>query len=154
MYILNILLGNDCPDNRCFRQSILGALLSLQWRHNEHDGVSNHQPRDNLLNHLIGRRSKKTSELRVTGLCAGNSPWPVISPHKGPVTRKMFPFDDVIMWARYATEKNCMYYMHCLGSYESGPSTYLLSFFEVLPVFRGLFYLPGWTNLSYSLGHV
>ena len=23
---------------------------------------------------------------------------PVNSPHKGPVTRKMFPFDDVIMW--------------------------------------------------------
>ena len=23
---------------------------------------------------------------------------PVKSPHKGPVTRKMFPFDDVIMW--------------------------------------------------------
>ena len=23
--------------------------------------------------------------------------WPVISPHKGPVTRKMFPFDDVIV---------------------------------------------------------
>ena len=23
--------------------------------------------------------------------------WPVISPHKGPVTRKMFPFNDVIM---------------------------------------------------------
>ena len=23
--------------------------------------------------------------------------WPVDSPHKGPVTRKMFPFDDVIM---------------------------------------------------------
>ena len=24
--------------------------------------------------------------------------WPVDLPHKGPVTRKMFPFDDVIMW--------------------------------------------------------
>ena len=24
--------------------------------------------------------------------------WPVNSPHKGPVTRKMFPFYDVIMW--------------------------------------------------------
>ena len=24
--------------------------------------------------------------------------WPVNSPHKGPVTRKMFPFDDVILW--------------------------------------------------------
>ena len=43
------------------------------------------------------RRSKKTSKLRVTGLCVGNSPGPVNSPHKGPVTRKMFPFDDVIM---------------------------------------------------------
>ena len=39
----------------------------------------------------------KTSKIRVTGLCAGNSPGPVNSPHKGPVTRKMFPFDDVIM---------------------------------------------------------
>ena len=35
--------------------------------------------------------------IRVTGLCVGNSPGPVNSPHKGPVTRKMFPFDDVIM---------------------------------------------------------
>ena len=24
--------------------------------------------------------------------------WPVNSPHKGTATRKMFPFDDVIMW--------------------------------------------------------
>ena len=46
----------------------------LQWRHNEHDSVSNHQPHDCLLNRLFGRRSKKTSKLRVTGLCAGNSP--------------------------------------------------------------------------------
>ena len=39
---------------------------------------------------------------RVTGLCEGNSPGPVNSPHKGPVTWKMFPFDDVIMlyWNR------------------------------------------------------
>ena len=71
--------------------------LSLQWRHNGHDGVSNHQPHHCLLNPLFGRRSKKTSKLRVTGLCVGNSPGPVNSPHKGPVTRKMFPFDDVIM---------------------------------------------------------
>ena len=26
--------------------------------------------------------------------------WPVNSPHKGPVSRKMFPFDDVIMLAQ------------------------------------------------------
>ena len=47
---------------------------SLRWRHNERDSVSNHQPHDCLLNRLFRRRSKKTSKLRVTGLCAGNSP--------------------------------------------------------------------------------
>ena len=62
------------------------------------DGVSIHQPRGCLLNRLFKRRSKKTSKLRVTGLCAGNSPEPVNSPHKRPITRKMFPFDDVIMF--------------------------------------------------------
>ena len=46
----------------------------LRWRHNELDGVSDHQPHDCLLNRLFGRRSKKTSKLCVTGLCAGNSP--------------------------------------------------------------------------------
>ena len=71
--------------------------ITLHWRHNEPDGVSNHQPRDCLLNCLFRSRSKKISKLRVTGLCVGNSPGPVNSPHKGPVTRKMFPFDDVIM---------------------------------------------------------
>ena len=47
---------------------------TLRWRHNEWDGVSNHQPYDCLFKCLSGRRSKKTSKLRVTGLCAGNSP--------------------------------------------------------------------------------
>ena len=47
---------------------------TLRWRHNGHDGVSNHQPHDCLLNRLIGRRSKKTSKLCITGLCVGNSP--------------------------------------------------------------------------------
>ena len=48
--------------------------LSLQWRNNACDGVSNHQPHDCLLKRLFRRRSKKTSKLRVTGLCEGNSP--------------------------------------------------------------------------------
>ena len=37
-----------------------------------HAGVSNHQPRDCLLNSLFRRRSNKISKLRVTGLCAEN----------------------------------------------------------------------------------
>ena len=47
---------------------------TLEWRHNGHNGVSNHQPHQCLLNRLLRRRSKKTSKLRVTDLCAGNSP--------------------------------------------------------------------------------
>ena len=46
----------------------------LQSRHNERDGVSNHQPHDCLLNCLHRRRSRKAYKFRVTGLCAGNSP--------------------------------------------------------------------------------
>ena len=46
----------------------------LQWRNNGGDSVSNHQPHDYLLNRLFRRRSKKTSKLRVTRLCVGNSP--------------------------------------------------------------------------------
>ena len=65
-----------------------GRSTSLQWRHNGHNGVSSHLC---LLNRLLRRRSKKTSKLRVTGPYDGNSP------HKRPVTRKMFPLDDVIM---------------------------------------------------------
>ena len=49
-------------------------MVSLQWCHNEHNGVSNHQRLDCLLNRLFRRRSKKTSKLRATGLCEGSSP--------------------------------------------------------------------------------
>ena len=60
--------------------------------HHKSGGVSNHQPHDCLLNRLFRRRSKKTSKLRVTGLCVG-----IPRTNGQPVTRKMFPFDDVIM---------------------------------------------------------
>ena len=67
---------------------------TLQWRHNERGGVSNHRRLHCLLNRLFRRISKKTSKLRATGICEGNPP--VVSPHKGPVTRRMFPFDGVM----------------------------------------------------------
>ena len=70
---------------------------TLQWRHNEHDGIWNHRRPDCLLNHLFRHRSKKTSKLRITGHYKGNSPVTSDFPHKGPVMRKIFPFDDVIM---------------------------------------------------------
>ena len=53
---------------------LLNRCYTLHWRHNGYDSVSNHQPHDCLLNGLFRRRSKEISNLRVTGLCAGNSP--------------------------------------------------------------------------------
>ena len=75
--------------------------------------VSNHDRFDCLLMRLFRRRSKKTSKLRVSGLFEGNSP--VNSPHKKPVTRKLFLLDDVIMviyflWYRMGKWIRCQYY--------------------------------------------
>ena len=70
---------------------------TLQWRHDECDGVSNHLPHDCLLNRLSRRRSKKHQASASLAFVTGIHRWPVNSPYKGPVPRKMFPFDDVIM---------------------------------------------------------
>ena len=71
--------------------------FSLQWRHNENNGVSNHQRLDCLLNRLFRRRSKKTSKLYVTGLCEGKSPVTGEFPAQRASNSEKFPFDDVIM---------------------------------------------------------
>ena len=59
---------------RVWCNGIATLVFPLQWRHNAHDDVSNHQTHHCLLNRLFRRKSKKTSKLRVTGLCAENSP--------------------------------------------------------------------------------
>ena len=46
---------------------------TLQWRHNGRTVVLNHRRPECLLNRLFSRRSEKTSKLRATGLCEGNS---------------------------------------------------------------------------------
>ena len=82
-------------------------LITLRWRHNGHDGVSNHQPHDCLLKRLFRRRSKKTSKLRVTGLCEGNSP----VTGEFPAQRASQNAENASIWWRH----------HELSSYEPGP---------------------------------
>ena len=111
---LNELIKNEtcaAPRRPQFGALDCSCRTTLRWRHNGCDCVWNHQPHDCLLNRLFRRRSKKISKLRVTGLCAGNSPGPENSPHKGPVTRKMFPFDDVIMNLCHR-HKMCVLYLY------------------------------------------
>ena len=71
----------------------MNPTITLHWHHNKHNDVSNHRDLDCLLCSLFGCRSKKTPKLRLTGFLRGIHRWPVDSPYKGPVMRKMFSFD-------------------------------------------------------------
>ena len=76
--------------------SVAVTSKTLQCRHYGRDSVSNHQPHYCLLNRLFRRRSKKTSKLRVTGLCAENSPVP------GEFPAKMASYaENVSIWLRH-----------------------------------------------------
>ena len=95
-------------------------MLSVQWRHNGRDGVTNHQPHDCSLNRLCRRRSKKTSMLRVTGLCAGNSPVTGEFPAK-----RASNAENVSIWWRHHDYTTMMplshdveKYLSCLSNHE------------------------------------
>ena len=77
------------------------SLSPLLWRHNDHDGVSNHQPHGCLLNRLFRRRSKKISKLRVTGLCVGNSP----GTGEFPAQMASYAENISIWWRHHANNK-------------------------------------------------
>ena len=70
---------------------------ALLWRHNGRGSVSNHQPHNcysTVYSDADQRKHQCSASLAsVRGIHRG----PVNSPHKWPVTRKMYPFDDVIM---------------------------------------------------------
>ena len=82
---------------RCRKDGpVVWQRYTLRWRHNGSDGVSNYQPHDCLLNRVFRRRSKKASKLRVTGLCAGNSPVPGEFP-----TQMASNAENVPIWWRH-----------------------------------------------------
>ena len=75
---------------------------TLQWRHNERDGVSNQRRLDHFLNRLIWANQRKYESSVSLAFVRGIHRWPVNSPHKEPVTRKMFPFHYVILiWGKW-----------------------------------------------------
>ena len=74
---------------------------TLQWRHNGQDSVLNHQPQDCLNSSVRSGATQRKHQSSASLACVwGIHRGPVNSPHKWPVTRKMFPFHDVIMTSR------------------------------------------------------
>ena len=75
---------------------------SLQWRHNEHNG-SQITSLAIVYSTIYSGADQRTHQGSASlAFVRGIHRRPVNSPHKWPVTRKMFPFDDVIMIAPYA----------------------------------------------------
>ena len=115
--------------------------LPLRWRHNGQDSVSNHQPYDCLLNRLFRRRWKKTSKLRVTGLCAGSSPRTGGFPaqmgsntenvaiswhhHEGPVIQNF-------MFSLLLTFKNCSTNTRIVAESKRDDAVSTLQYYEIL----------------------
>ena len=78
----------------------LGGLVErLLWRHNRRDGVSNNQPHDCLLNRLFRHRSKKTSKLSITAVCAGIHRWPQMASNTENVSI-WWRHHEVMLWQR------------------------------------------------------
>ena len=69
--------------------------IPLQWRHNERDAVSNHRRLDCLFGRLLSANQRKHQSSASLVFVRRIRRWPVNSSHKGPGTRKMFPFDGV-----------------------------------------------------------
>ena len=86
------MCGCFCKPN----DSLVFDRVSLQWRHNGSNDIPNHQPHHCLLNRLFRHRSKKTSKLPVTGLCAGNSPLTGEFP-----AQMVSNAENVFIWWRY-----------------------------------------------------
>ena len=71
---------------------------SIQWRHNERDGVLK-SPAWRLFTQpfIQGADQRKHQRSASLAFVRGINRWLVTSPHKGLVTRKIFPFDDVMV---------------------------------------------------------
>ena len=91
--------------------------ITLQWRHNERDCVSNHQSHDCLLSHLFRRRLKKTSKLRVTGYCERNSPATGEFPAQSASNA-----DNVSIWWRYHERHFCIVLAASTDKHTHGPA--------------------------------
>ena len=96
--------------------NISSALGPLQWRHNDHSLAVVYSI---VYSDEDQRKHQSSASLAfVRGILR----WPVNSTHKGPVTRKMFPFDDVIMpsifvsvtedrqidWREWVNNRSCL----------------------------------------------
>ena len=96
------------------QQSWSQILITLHWRHNGRDAAQITSLTFVYSTVYSGADERKHQSSASLAFVRGIERWPVNSPQKWPVTRKMFPFDDVIMEAHIPCAFN---YHHAI--YES-----------------------------------
>ena len=115
-----------CCDKRMFARGDI-VIISLQWSHNQRDGVSNHWCLVWLPNRFFsGADQRKHQRSASLAFVTEIHRWPVKSPHKGPVTRKCFHLltssfaviwmtsNDAKAWQRKSKREQCAYFVECI----------------------------------------
>ena len=87
---------------------LLITVLPIQWRHNERGSTPNHQRLHCLINCRFRRRSKKTSQLCFSGLCAGNS----LVTGELPAQKARIAENVSIWWRHHVHCKTCWSLLH------------------------------------------
>ena len=104
-------------NNTAHGEGVSGKLrfISLLWRHNGRDGVSNHQPHDCFSTIYSGANQRKHQISASRAFMRGIHWSPVNSAYKWPITRRLFPFDDVIVTCDWAVtcQINWQYLLTC-----------------------------------------
>ena len=95
--LLALFLGKSTVATRAHTHAHAKEQWPLLWRHNGRDGVSNHQPHDVYSIDRWDADQRKYQSSASLAFVRWIHRGPVNSPHKWPVMRRMFPFDDVIM---------------------------------------------------------
>ena len=81
---------------------------SLQWRHNA--VASQISSVSTICSTICSDADQRKHQSSASlAFVMGIHRWPVNSPHKGPVTRKMFSFDDVVMCSYSSLETTVNY---------------------------------------------
>ena len=101
-----------CDIHRRARCGVSSLQITLKWRHNGRDGISNHQHHGCLLKRLFRRGSKKTSKFCVTGLCAVNSP--VTGEFPAPMASNA---ENVSIWWRHHEDRQSQICNHSFHNY-------------------------------------
>ena len=86
----------------------------------------------------LGADQREHQSSTLQAFVQGIHRWPVNSPHKGPVTWKMFPFDDIIM--TYLTDVNtaCATLTLVKYEYEAGDLKCHHAHYDVIVMAHGI----------------